>query len=683
MVDTTSTLFERLPIGVYRFTPDGHLLHANTTFCLFNGFNNVEELRAWLEKHPEAPYVQPDRRQTFWRMLMRDKQVYRFDSEMYRLKTGELMWVREHAYLVEDSDGKPLYCEGTLEDVTTEYIARFYVKQNESLLRQVLQTMPGNVWLRDLDGVFIAANDAYVKSLHTTHDKLIGSRLHDHINPVTADAMYQTDIWVLQRNASITYEEQSQVDNELLPHLFEVTKVPLHDDDGNIIGVLGVSKDIQDRKTAENLLRETTEQLELALMGADLGRWKLRIGADMGFSVDARTCAILGYPESVSQEVSSWVDWIHPEDWSDVMTQLQQHLRAPQAGVFQGEYRTANVHGDWVWVSLRGKAVQFDKNGSAQCLVGTLMDISERKQAEAQLRATQAELQATLAAVPDWMFEFDAQGTFLAIHSQGSSAANSANLAYYRLHTSVVDTLPQHAADVCMQAIRQAEQDGASYGLQYALEEQGSPAWYELSVVRKEKQDNEDLRFIAIARNITARKLSEEAMAHLAYHDPLTGLPNRRVLMDRLHKAIAQNQHKSEHAALLFLDLDRFKHINDTLGHEVGDLLLKEVSKRLQHNVRSVDTVSRLGGDEFVVLIQELAQERALAQEHALVVGDKLLSALNAPYVLDQTHLVTTPSIGLVLFHAEVTDPTELLKQADAAMYQAKKRGRNNVCLHG
>lgn len=678
MVDTTSSLFERLPIGVYRFTPDGCLLHANITFCQLNGFDNIQELRSWLEQHPEAPYVQADRRKTFWNLLVRDKQVYRFDSEVYRLKTGELMWVREHAYLVEDSDGKPLYCEGTLEDVTTEYIARFYIKQNESLLRQVLQTMPGNVWLRDLDGFFIAANDAYVRTLRTSHEKLIGSRLHDHVDRATADSMYQTDIWVLQRNASITYEEQLQVDSELLPHLFEVTKVPLHDDDGNIIGVLGVSKDIQDRKTAENLLRETSEQLELALMGADLGRWKLRIEADLGFSVDVRTCAILGYPESVSQEISPWVDWIHPEDWHDTIAQLQQHLRSPSAGVFQGEYRTANARGEWVWVSLRGKAVQFDKEGRAQSLVGTLMDISERKHAEVQLRATQAELQATLAALPDWMFEFDIHGTFLAIHSHGHSPRAS----HYRLHTSVVDSLPQHAADVCMQAIRQAEQEGVSYGLQYALEEQGSPTWYELSVVRKEKLDNEDLRFIAIARNITARKLSEEAIAHMAYHDPLTGLPNRRVLMDRLQKTIVQNKHKNEHAALLFLDLDKFKHINDTLGHEVGDMLLKEVSKRLLYNVRSFDTVARLGGDEFVILIQELAEDRSTAREHAVVVGNKLLEALNAPYFLDATHLVTTPSIGLVLFHIEEQDPTELLKLADAAMYQAKKLGRNNLCVH-
>lgn len=182
-------------------------------------------------------------------------------------------------------------------------------------------------------------------------------------------------------------------------------------------------------------------------------------------------------------------------------------------------------------------------------------------------------------------------------------------------------------------------------------------------------------------RDITARKEAEEQIRHLAYFDPLTGLPNRRLLMDRLGQALIASNRSQEHGALLILDLDHFKSLNDTRGHECGDRLLVEVARRLRVCVRQEDTVVRLGGDEFVVMAEGLGSEEASAAHQAETVAEKIRRSLNEPYALngmDREHH-STPSIGLTLFRGLDISAEVLLKQADVALYQAKDAGRNTT----
>ena len=187
--------------------------------------------------------------------------------------------------------------------------------------------------------------------------------------------------------------------------------------------------------------------------------------------------------------------------------------------------------------------------------------------------------------------------------------------------------------------------------------------------------------FIGVARDLSEHQQDLEEIRRLAFFDELTGLPNRRLLLDRLGQALRTSSRTGQHGALMFLDLDHFKHLNDTLGHDVGDELLQQVATRLRACVRDGDSVARLGGDEFVVLLESLSAHALEAANQSEQVALKILGALGQPYQLRNHSHISTPSIGIVEFLEERQTLEELLKMADVAMYQAKSCGRNTLCF--
>jgi diguanylate cyclase (GGDEF)-like protein/PAS domain S-box-containing protein len=201
------------------------------------------------------------------------------------------------------------------------------------------------------------------------------------------------------------------------------------------------------------------------------------------------------------------------------------------------------------------------------------------------------------------------------------------------------------------------------------------PVWLTISAARGD--DGIATHYVGAQLDITERKAAEEKIRQLAFYDPLTQLPNRQLLLDRMHRALALTARHERNGALLFIDLDHFKAINDTLGHAMGDLLLQQVAKRLTACVRESDTVARLGGDEFVVMLESLSDHPADVIAQVEEVGEKILAALSQPYQLNAQTFRSSSSIGATLFIGEGHEVEELLKQADIAMYQAKQAGRN------
>lgn len=199
----------------------------------------------------------------------------------------------------------------------------------------------------------------------------------------------------------------------------------------------------------------------------------------------------------------------------------------------------------------------------------------------------------------------------------------------------------------------------------------------ELRISRIQRVDS--YKFIGMVRDLSERKRAEVLIEKLAFYDPLTQLPNRRLLKQRLAETLKQRQPGQELGALLYIDLDNFKHLNDSLGHGTGDQLLRQVASRLQQSVRQHDLVARLGGDEFIILLHNLSPVQQVALQQAELVAEKVRTALNTPFKLEQLSYVSSPSIGITLFSDDNNSIDELLQQADLAMYQAKAAGKNMI----
>ena len=279
-------------------------------------------------------------------------------------------------------------------------------------------------------------------------------------------------------------------------------------------------------------------------------------------------------------------------------------------------------------------------------------------------------LSSTLNAIPDLMFELDAEGRhwdFRALRPELLVAPPEKLLGH-----TVSDVMPVEAAEAVMNALNETILKGYSHGTHIHLPTPIGDRWFEVSMARKENITGEEPRFIALSRDITERKKRQIETERLAYIDPLTELPNRHLLRKRLQLAIAASKKSGQYSALLFLDLDNFKTLNDTKGHDAGDLLLQLMAQRLRASVRKEDIVARWGGDEFVIMIQGLDHDRERATEKASLICEQMIGRLNIPYELNGYEHECKASIGINLFESNEQDIDQIIKRADTAMYSAK-----------
>lgn len=299
------------------------------------------------------------------------------------------------------------------------------------------------------------------------------------------------------------------------------------------------------------------------------------------------------------------------------------------------------------------------------------------------LHASNARNLAILNAIPDLLFEMDLDGRYLDFHSPHSDLLAVPPTQF--LGKTVTEVLPPAAAATCLSALREAHEQGRSIGKQFELPLPQGTCWFELSVSIKKGNSAQKPHFIILSRDITSRKEAENRIHRLAFFDPLTGLHNRLSFFDRLEREIQRASFQSNKLAILFLDLDGFKNVNDTLGHGAGDLLLQWVADRLLQGVRPADMVARnasvetevelarMGGDEFTVLIPNLQ-----FSEGAMITSHRIHELLRRPFILEGREVVMTASIGIAIYPDDGQDAATLLKHADTAMYHAKDHGRDN-----
>ncbi|NUN62365.1 MAG: EAL domain-containing protein, partial [Burkholderiaceae bacterium] len=315
-----------------------------------------------------------------------------------------------------------------------------------------------------------------------------------------------------------------------------------------------------------------------------------------------------------------------------------------------------------------------------QPLLNSVGQLEMARRADIERREVEARWRSLTQLSSDWYWEQDAEFRFVRFegnaHSSGLPNPNHLGLTRWELPDAIVSETQWrvHRAQL------QAHEVFHDFEMQ-RLDADGAPIWVSISGEPIFDGEGNFTGYRGLARNITERKRAEAEIQRLAFFDELTGLPNRRLLLERLERVAAACGRGACHGALLFLDLDNFKNVNDTLGHECGDRLLLQAGQRVVECVRTTDTVARLGGDEFVVILQGLHAREPEAAVEAEVVAQKILRVLNQPYDVQGSEVHSTPSIGIAMFRSAQPAAQELLQRADLAMYQAKAQGRNTMCF--
>jgi diguanylate cyclase (GGDEF)-like protein/PAS domain S-box-containing protein len=311
--------------------------------------------------------------------------------------------------------------------------------------------------------------------------------------------------------------------------------------------------------------------------------------------------------------------------------------------------------------------------GKVEYVIATGIDVTDQKRAQERLKLTHAVFENAIEGI----MISDAAGVIQSVNPAFSLVTGYAADEVIGKSPSVLQS-GRHTREFYADMWSGLLRDGRWQGEIWNKRKNGEvyPEWLSLTAVRDER--DRVTHFVGVFDDIAERKKREELIKHLAYHDPLTGLPNRQLFNERLDLELAHAERSHTRLGVLFIDLDRFKVINDTYGHNVGDKVLSEIGRRLKEGLRASDSVARMGGDEFVILLPDVGENEVVAQ-----VAGKIVERLGAPIVIDGVAYLATPSVGVAIYPEHGEEPLELLRNADMAMYDAKAAGRNNFKIRG
>jgi diguanylate cyclase (GGDEF)-like protein/PAS domain S-box-containing protein len=438
------------------------------------------------------------------------------------------------------------------------------------------------------------------------------------------------------------------------------------DGEGGAPWVDGIISDISQRKhnemRIEALLAEQSAILDNVMFGVMFVRNRVIV------SVNRRCEELFGYEPGAMAGSSTAI--VFPNAFDFEAAGARQYASLASGDYFSEERHYRRKDGSLFWCMVSGCAI--DQNRPNEGSIWVYADITARKEAEEKLR-----LSATvLEHIADGVMVVDADGKIVAVNPAFSQITGYSEQEALGKDRTL--TRSGRHDDAFYQSLwTELVTTGFWRGEIWNLRKSGELylEWLTVSAVRDNR--GQTTHYVGVFSDITQVKESQEKLDHLAHHDPLTALPNRLLFNDRLQHALLRASRDHEQLALLFIDLDRFKNVNDTLGHHIGDELLKQVAKALQEKLREGDTLARLGGDEFIVLLEDVDGQRG-----AGLVAEKLVAMFEEPFMVAGHELFVTCSVGISLFPTDATDLNMLIRNADVAMYQAKARGRNGYSFY-
>ena len=444
-----------------------------------------------------------------------------------------------------------------------------------------------------------------------------------------------------------------------------------------------IKEDHYRRDREHRLQRLIDERWRLALEGAGDAIWDWEIRTRR-FKHSRGYGDMLGYgEEDVVQDPEHIGRLLHPEDEPTVVAYLRAYLKGEISGQYVSERRMRCADGSYKWILCRGRVAERDPSGRPLRMLGTHVDITERKEASEELLRSRQALaeerglfQTILDNSPLGIWKVDAKGK---VRFVNRSLCNSTGIAEeaFLAADHYADLLSPHFAASCRQSDKECLEQAAPHLSHERLNfVDGREHLLEVTRIRLLNRDGSPRGIVGLAADVTERMEHQKQLEHIAHYDPLTGVPNRVLLADRMSQALARTKRDRGLMAVCYIALDGFKPVNDGFGHEAGDKVLVEITRRIKETVREDDTVARLGGDEFVVLLVGLQMP-----EECVGSLQRMLERINQPIAVQGAVLTISASIGVALYPEDEQDADTLLRHADQAMYVAKQSGKNRYHL--
>jgi diguanylate cyclase (GGDEF)-like protein/PAS domain S-box-containing protein len=570
---------------------------------------------------------------------------------------------------LKNQQGEIVGFRGIGRDITERMIMQEALRQSEEKHRSIIENIQDGYFEVDLAGNLTFFNEAICEIQGYSKEELMGMNHRQYADKENSEKVFNAFNKIYKTGITGSIFEYEIIRKDGTKRQIEVSASLKKDAEGKPIGFRGTTRDITERKKMEETIRQSEERYRTILDEMEDAYFEVDIAGNFTFVNDS-CCRHLGYSkeELLGASFRGQMDKEEFEKVYKAFGNIYSTLK-PEKVI---SYKVIRRDGTIAFAEMTGFPLQNQK-GEVIGFRGIGRDITQRRQMEEALRQSEERYRTIIKEMEEWYFETDLTGNVTFFNDIFANVLGYSQKELTGLNFQ--SFIKKEETDSVFRLFNQVFKTGKptrNFPYEF-ISTDGTATSAEFSIFPKRDNEGKICGFRGVAHDITERKQAEEKIQYMATHDSLTGLPNRLMFSQLLNHSMQSAQRYKRQFAVLFLDLDRFKNINDTMGHEAGDLLLQEIATRLKQTLRAVDVIARLGGDEFVILIEEISDS-----SHVSTVAHKILTSIIKPLTIMKQECRITASIGISIYPKDAEDEQSLMKNADMAMYLAKEEGKNN-----